>query len=105
MSFNLDDTMTVSVHRLPQNPTESNPTSGYISNLLDALLWRKCAGNVESRTVSLPAELGFQSETTIYVGLLLTKEARAVNKNMGYKFAWITSAGKLFVRMCAKVST
>lgn len=57
------------------------------------------------------AELGFQSESKVYISLSLTKETkalwmetRAFKGKMGYKFPWITSAGKMFVwrEKCAR---
>lgn len=105
LNFKFEDSMVDAVHRLSKNPNKPTEPRGIIVKFCR----RRDMEEMRRRSLvkkPFPAsELGFNSSGTVYINLSLTKESRVLwaevrsfRSRNNYKYAWITSAGKMFLR-------
>lgn len=105
LSFELIDGMVDAVHRLAPNPRNPAAHRGIILKFCRRIDMEAMRSRTRVKNGFSAAELGMNSESKVYVNLSLTKytkflwsEVRAFKNDHEYKYAWITSAGKVFLR-------
>lgn len=105
LNFELKDRMVDAVHRLAQNPRNPDAHRGIVLKFCRRIDMEVMRSKTRVKNGFSAVELGMDSESKIYVNLSLSKytkllwsEVRAFKLSHGYKYAWITSAGKVFLR-------
>lgn len=105
INFKLEEGMIDAVHRLSQNPKDPGSPRGIILKFCRRLDMEAMRARTRVKNGFSAAELGYTSENKVFVNLSLTRETRvlwmdtrAAKQRKGYKYAWMTSAGKIFVR-------
>lgn len=105
LSFDLKDNMVDAVHRLSKNPNNPQAPRGIILKFCRRLDMEQLRNKTRVKNGFSATDIGMQSENKIYVNLSLTRDTRvlwaatrAFKEQRNYKYAWITSAGKIFVR-------
>lgn len=105
LNFQLEDHMIDAVHRLSPNLNDPEVPRGIIIKFCRRIDMEMMRSKTRVKNGFSAAELGFNSESQVYVNLSLTKETmdlwkatRKFKEDKGYKYAWITSVGKVFLR-------
>lgn len=105
LNFNLQEGMIDAVHRLSHNPNDSGSSRGIILKFCRRIDMETMRARTRVKNGFSAAELGYSSENKVFINLSLTRdtralwmETRAAKQRKGYKYAWVTSAGKIFVR-------
>lgn len=105
MNFRLEDSMVDAVHRLAKNPNKPAEPRGIIVKFCRRLDMEEMRSRARVKRSLSAAELGFTSEGRVYVNLSLSRETRILwaavqhfKKQNNFKYSWITSAGKIFIR-------
>lgn len=105
LNFKLEDNMIDAVHRLSKNTFKPDVPRGIILKFCRRLDMEDMRQRARVKKSILAGELGYHSEGRIYVNLSLGRETRqlwaAVRKfkvDHNFKYAWITNAGKIFLR-------
>lgn len=105
INFNFSEGMIDAVHRLSSNPNFPHAPRGIIIKFCRRLDLEEMRKKTRVKNGFSAAELGYQSENRIFISLSMTRETSALwkhtrnfKKEHGYKYAWITSTGKIFVR-------
>lgn len=105
LNFKLEDCMIDAVHRLSKNPYKPTEPRGIILKFCRRIDLEEMRRKSRVKRSLKATELGFSSENNIYVNMSLTKttwelwkEVQTFKKQRGYKYAWITSVGKIFIR-------
>lgn len=105
LSFNLEERMIDAVHRLSHNPNDPGSARGIILKFCRRIDMEAMRARTRVKNGFSAAELGYNSENKVFINLSLTRESRAlwmetraVKQRKGYKYAWMTSVGKIFVR-------
>lgn len=105
INFNLNKSMIDAVHRLASNPSVPHAPRGIIIKFCRRLDLEDMRKKTRVKNGFSAAELGYQSENQIFISLSMTRETSALwkhtrdfKKQHGYKYAWVTSTGKIFVR-------
>lgn len=105
INFNLNEGMINAVHRLASNPSVPHAPRGIIIKFCRRLDLEDMRKKTRVKNGFSAAELGYQSENQIFISLSMTRETSALwkhtrdfKKQHGYKYAWVTSTGKIFVR-------
>jgi hypothetical protein len=105
LNFNLEDGMIDAVHRLSKNPNKPSEPRGIILKFCRRMDMEEMRRKSRVKKSFHATELGFNSDSVVYVNLSLTKATRelwkavqAFKKRSGYKYAWMTSVGKIFLR-------
>jgi hypothetical protein len=105
LNFSLEESMIDAVHRLSKNPNDPTAHRGIIIKFCRRLDMEEMRRRSRIKNGFSAAELGYESESKVFVNLSLTRETRALwqetrafKARMGYKYAWITNAGKVFLR-------
>lgn len=105
LNFKLEDSMIDAVHRLAKNPNKPDDPRGIIIKFCSRIDMEEMRKKSRVKKFVSATELGFDSERKVYVNLSLSRETRILwaevqnfRKRNNYKFAWITNAGKIFLR-------
>lgn len=105
LNFKLEDHMVDTVHRLARIPNKPNMPRGIILKFCRRVDMEEMRRRSKVKKFINSSELGYHSESRIYVNLSLTRETRLLwaevrrfKVQRSYKFAWITSVGKIFLR-------
>jgi len=105
LNFNLKEEMIDAVHRLSKNVNKPEAPRGIIIKFCRRIDMEALRNKTRVKNGFSAAELGLQSESKVYVNLSLTpyvrmlwNEVRAFKVKHNFKYAWITSAGKVFLR-------
>lgn len=105
VGFQLKEHMIDAVHRLSVNPNNPQAPRGIIVKFCRRIDLEELRRKTRVKNGFSAAELGFESESKVFVNLSLSRETRilwaqvrAFKNDHNYKFAWITSAGKVFVK-------
>lgn len=105
LNFELKDGMVDAVHRLAMNPKKPEAHRGIIIKFCRRIDMESLRSKTRVKNGFSAAELGMISESKIFINLSLSPftkylwgEVRAFKNDNGYKYAWITSAGKVFLR-------
>lgn len=105
LNFELRENMIDAVHRLSRNPNNLQNPRGIILKFCRRLDMEQMRGKTRVKNGFSAAEMGFQSENKVYVNMSLTRETRvlwgetrAFKARHNYRYSWITSAGKIFLR-------
>lgn len=105
LNFDLQATMVDSFHRLAKNKNKPDDPRGIIVKFCRRLDLEEMRRRARVKRSLSASELGFNSERTIYINLSLTRETRQLwaevrnfKARHNYKYAWITGAGKIFLR-------
>lgn len=105
LNFELKDRMVDAVHRLAKNTQYPEAPRGIILKFCRRIDMEAMRSRTRVKNGFSAAELGLNSESKIYVNLSMTRhtrllwsDVRAFKHQFGYKYAWITSAGKVFLR-------
>lgn len=105
LSFDLKDRMIDAVHRLAKNPQYPEAPRGIILKFCRRIDMEAMRSRTRVKNGFSAAELGLDSESKVYINLSMTKHTRLLwsavrvfKQEQGYKYAWITSAGKVFLR-------
>lgn len=105
LNFELKDNMVDAVHRLSLNPKNPPAPRGIILKFCRRIDMEQMRAKTRVKNGFPAQELGYQSASDIYISLSLTKEVwglwtevRSFKKQYEYKYAWITSVGKIFLR-------
>lgn len=104
LGFKLEPWMIDAAHRLAAVPGRSGPRNIIVKfcRRIDMDQVRRLAIKKKGFSAS---NLGFSSEHTVYVNLSMTRETRILwsetrklKSDLQFKYAWITAAGKIFLR-------
>lgn len=105
VGFNLEPNMVDAVHRLAPNTNKPNTPRGIIVKFCRRIDMEEMRRKAIKKRGFSAANLGLSSEQTVYVNLAMTRETRilwaAVRKfkeENRYRFAWVTSSGKIYLR-------
>uniref|UniRef100_A0A1B6H4H7 FP protein C-terminal domain-containing protein n=1 Tax=Cuerna arida TaxID=1464854 RepID=A0A1B6H4H7_9HEMI len=92
-------------HRLSQNQNNPDAPRGIIAKFCRRTDMEEFRRRVRVKKSINAAELGYRSENRIFVNLSLSRntrqlwaEVRKFKDANDYKYAWITSAGKIFLQ-------
>lgn len=105
LNFKLEDTMIDAVHRLSRNPAKPNNPRGIILKFCRRIDMDSMRQRARVKKSINAADLGYQSEAKVFVNLSLGKETRQLwaevrkfKDDHNFQYAWITSAGRIFLR-------
>lgn len=105
LNFELKERMIDAVHRLAKNQRKPEAHRGIIVKFCRRIDMESLRSRTRVKNGFSAAELGMNSESKIFINLSLSPftkylwgEVRAFKNEHGYKYAWITSAGKVFLR-------
>jgi hypothetical protein len=105
LGFKLMPSMIDAAHRLAPIPSRSGEPRGIIVKFCRRIDMDEMRRLAIRRKGFSAANLGFSSDQKIYVNLSMTRETRALwyqtrkaKDELHFKFAWITSSGKIFLR-------
>lgn len=105
LNFKLEDTMIDAVHRLSKNPFKPEAPRGIILKFCRRMDMEDMRQRARVKRSISATELGYHSEGRIFVNVSMGRETRqlwaAVRKfkvDSNFKYAWITSAGKIYLR-------
>jgi hypothetical protein len=105
LGFKLEDSMVDAVHRLSKNVARPSEPRSIIVKFCRRIDMEEMRRRSRVKRSFSAAELGLNSENKIFVNLSLSKETRQLwtevknfKQRCHYKYAWITSAGKIFIR-------
>lgn len=105
LNFRLEEEMIDAVHRLAKNPNKPEAPRGIILKFCRRVDMEEMRRRARVRRSISAGELGYDSESRIFVNLSLGRETRQLwsevrnfKEQHGYKYAWISSAGKIFLR-------
>lgn len=105
LNFKLEDAMIDAVHRLSKNPSKPRVPRGIILRFCRRIDMEEMRQRARVKKSINAADLGYQTEGRIYVNLSLGREThqlwaqvRKFKVDHNYKYAWITSAGKIYLR-------
>lgn len=97
--------MVDTAHRLTKNSNKPADLQGIIIKFCQRRYMEEMRRKSLVKKLFSTSELGFENESKIYVNLSLTKEFRQLwwevwsfKSHQNYKYAWITSTGKMFLR-------
>ncbi|KAG8261345.1 hypothetical protein J6590_075201 [Homalodisca vitripennis] len=97
--------MVDAVHRLAPNIKNPNAPRGIIVKLCRRIDMEEMRRKAIQKRGFSASNLGLSSEKTVYVNLVMSRETRILwaavrrfKENNRYKFAWITSSGKIHLR-------
>lgn len=103
--FDLKDEMIDAVHRLSRNPDMPQAPRGIIIKFCRRLDLEEMRRKSRVKNGFSATELGLQSDSKVFISLSMTRETAALWKHTrdfkhekAYKYVWITSTGKIFVR-------
>jgi len=103
LGFVLNEDMIDAVHRLSK--TQNNPHRNIIVKFCRRIEMEELLKKAKVKNGFSSSNLGFDSESKVYVGVSLargTRElwylTRVAQREKQYRFAWISTAGKIFVR-------
>lgn len=105
LNFELKDWMVDAVHRLAKNTQYPETPRGIILKFCRRIDMEAMRNRTRVKNGFSATELGLGSESKVYINLSMTRhtrllwsDVRAFKHERGYKYAWITSAGKVFLR-------
>lgn len=105
LNFKLEDHMVDAVHRLGRNQNKPDIPRGIILKFCRRVDMEEMRRRSKVKRFVKASELGLHSENRIYVNLSLTRETRLLwaevrrfKTQHNFKYAWITSVGKIFLR-------
>lgn len=105
LNFNFEDNMVDAAHRLSKNKNKPTEPRSIIIKFCRRLDMEEMRRRSWVKRPFPASELGFNSERRVYINLSLTKESRVLwaevrnfKDKHNFKYAWITSAGKMFLR-------
>lgn len=105
LNYEVKDEMVDAVQRLAKNPRNPTAHRGIIVKFCRRHEMEQFRAKTRVKNGFSAAELGYKSESKVFVNLSLSKhtrilwtETRAFRKQRNYKYAWISSAGKIFLR-------
>ncbi|KAG8255878.1 hypothetical protein J6590_081772 [Homalodisca vitripennis] len=109
VEFNLEPGMVDAVHRLAPNIKNPNAPRGIIVKFCRRIDMEEMRRKAIQKRGFSASNLGLSSEKTVYVNLAMSRETRILwaavrrfKENNRYKFAWITSSGKIHLRKTEK---
>lgn len=105
LNFEIKDDMIDAAHRLAKIPSNPRAHRGIIVKFCRRLDMEQLRAKTRVKNGFSASELGYQSESRVFVNLSLSKDTRLLwtdtrsfKKQRNYKFAWISSSGKIFLR-------
>lgn len=105
VGFTLEPSMVDAVHRLAPNVKKPDTPRGIILKFCRRIDMEDMRRKAIKKKGFSASNLGLSSERTVFVNLAMTRETRilwaAVRKfkeDNHYRFAWITSSGKIYLR-------
>lgn len=109
LNFKLDASMIDAAHRLSKNDKKPDLPRGIIVKFCRRFDMEEMRKRTRVKKSIAATELGYHSEGTIYINLSLGRETRQLWSDVrnfkadhDFKYAWITSAGKIFLRKTDK---
>lgn len=105
LGFELKDSMVDTAHRLARNPNKPEASRGIIVKFCRRTDMEALRERSKVRNGFSAQNLGFNSDSKVFINLSLSKDTRILwaqtrkfKEENKYKFAWISSSGKIFVR-------
>lgn len=105
LGFDFNNSMVDAAHRLAKNPGKPQDPRGIIVKFCRRIDMEALRARSRVKNGFSALDLGYDRDSKIYVNLSLSKETRVlwtqtriVKERKHFKYAWITSAGKIFVR-------
>lgn len=105
LNFKLEDGMIDAVHRLSKNTSKPSEPRAIIVKFCRRLDMEEMRRRSRVKRSFSASELGLNSEKRVFINLSLSRESRQLwaevkrfKERHHYKYAWISSAGKIFLR-------
>lgn len=105
LNFEVKEDMIDAVHRLAKNTRNPTAHRGIIVKFCRRVEMEQFRAKTRVKNGFSASELGYKTESRVFVNLSLSKdtrilwaETRAFRKQRNYKYAWISSSGKIFLR-------